>query len=121
MNEHNRKFSNWTRRTAFSLTLHQAAVNQLLQLLDWETILHDPSNPLHEPGRLLPTGLCDPDEYGVQILVRSLADYLERRGLIRMATKVKNNECNYVLTEAGAHTARLLLCAGFGKEDSDGT
>ena len=119
----NERFQRWVRSTAFSLTLKESAVHVLLAMLIWEDELRDPTKQLssgHWPsGQRLSSGhwpsgqrVRDPDEYGYSIYDKAMAGYLDRRGLIRSATKVKA-DYNYVLTEAGTHTARLLGCAGF--------
>ena len=110
MPETNKHFARWTKRTAFSLTLTEAAISNLLSILDWEDKLCDPEETCNG---LIPGRCCDPDEYGFALWGRNEAAYLERRGLIRLANKAKNAPCNYVLTEPGIHTARLLACAGF--------
>lgn len=106
----NKQFANWTRRTAFNLTLTQTAISNLLHMLDWEEQLRSPNG---SRDGLVPAKVCDVEQYGVQLWTPSEAAYLQRRGLIKHAERVKNSTNNYTLTEAGTLTARLLVVAGF--------
>lgn len=98
-------FANYTRQTAFSLTMSQAAI---AQLLDMEVSAYpcDSGPP--------PDGLRNwmRPEYGCHIATKSIAAYLQRRGLITHATG-PGCEDNWMLTEAGKLLAPLLKEAGF--------
>ena len=91
----NSSFSQWTRQTAFLLTLNQEAIGELLELcaFDADCLLH---------GK-------NPADYGAQFYgKRGLASYLMRRGLI-----AQNERGTYYTTKAGRLTAELLQEAGF--------
>lgn len=88
-------FSQWTRSTAFQLSLNSEAIAELMWLweFDKDAIAHDK----------------DPSDYGAQFYGRKgLAGYLYRRGLI-----ANNERGNWYLTKAGQLTAQLLAEAGF--------
>lgn len=108
--EPNIAFRRWTRDTVFCLTLRGPAVPTLLAMHRWEAEIQDPGHRWYDQAA---PSAKDPDSYGYSVYDRGQANYLEKRGLIRLARHLSNNVHNYVLTEAGRLTARLLLCAGF--------
>jgi hypothetical protein len=95
----NPAFKNWTRSTAFSITLSQAGISQLLFMY---------SGVVRE-GR----GLEDSQRFGDdQIFERRQAAYLSSRGLIRGVER-EGYAASYYLTAEGRLMCQLLLAAGF--------
>lgn len=88
------QFSSYTRSTAFTLTMSQSAIQELLDLevFDWRR-----------------------DGYGVSFCNRSVCAYLQRRGLIEPATEVGCRD-NFQLSNAGLLLCPLLREAGFKSE-----
>ena len=93
----NMEFTEWSRSSAFSLSLCGWAIKELMIMRE------DHLNSI-EAGCDLLTGMS--------FTMRSTKNYLSRRGLIERS-KVNGYEGNFVLTKEGHLVCELLVAAGF--------
>jgi hypothetical protein len=95
----NNAFQRWCSRTKLSFDLIDHGIAHLIGIVNHEDRLQN------EPG-------VGPDDYGFSIPQRARAEYLLRRGLVSPST-TQQSGCEYKLTAAGFHMARLCQIMGY--------
>lgn len=102
------QFANYTRSTAFNLTMSAEAITELLNLEVFSKPAHSSEYSDAIPDFYKP-------EFGAAICRKGIVGYLLRRGLITAAT-APNCESNWMLSNAGLLLCPLLREAGFTAE-----
>lgn len=95
----NSQFANHVTSSAFTLSLHNTAITELLEMYSFEE------------GEI--EALYSPDSMGTRINSQTIVNYLLRRGLIRRISSDFRDKDDYCLTKAGLLVSQLLMEAGF--------
>lgn len=97
----NQNFSQWSRSSAFNLSLSEPAIHELIFMYNEETAIRAAGH--------------DVETYGNYMYDKMRVSYLVRRGLIRRVDR-DGFHGNFCLTTEGSLVAQLLLAAGFKTE-----